>query len=84
MGIMASATQALSLIHIYKEYLLIGGNDHKTANGGYHYENLISFVNNYYPNAKIEYMWANQDCITVSYTHLDVYKRQELLHCVRF
>lgn len=29
----------------YKEYLLIGGNDHKTANGGYHYENLISFVN---------------------------------------
>lgn len=49
----------------YKEYLLIGGNDHKTANGGYHYENLISFVNNYYPNAKIEYMWANQDCITL-------------------
>lgn len=49
----------------YKEYLLIGGNDHKTANGEYHYENLISFVNNYYPNAKIEYMWANQDCITL-------------------
>lgn len=49
----------------YQDYLFIGGNDKKTATKGVCYNNLINFVNKYYPDKEIKYQWANQDCITI-------------------
>ncbi len=49
----------------YKNYLLIGGGDHRTGKDGGGYKVLESFCRNNFPNAKIDYHFATQDCISL-------------------
>ncbi len=50
----------------YKEYLLLGGGSHRA--GKYKplnaYDRLKRAAAEWYPDAKIKYIWSNQDCMT--------------------
>ena len=47
------------------ERLLVGGGDHKTGKQGGSYAELEAFAARAYPNAKTEYRWATQDCMSL-------------------
>lgn len=49
----------------YKDYLIVGGGDHRTGKNGSCYDGLISYANKYYKNEKIISKWATQDCMTL-------------------
>lgn len=49
----------------YKEYLIVGGGDHRTGKKGGCYEELREFSKRYYKEAKEVYSWATQDCMTL-------------------
>ena len=49
----------------YKNYLLIGGGDHRTGKKGGGYKVPESFCNENFPDAEIDYRFATQDCITL-------------------
>lgn len=49
----------------YEDLLLIGGGDHRTGKKGGNFKELEDFANCHYPNAKIRYRWATQDCMTL-------------------
>ncbi|MDO5519900.1 MAG: FAD-dependent oxidoreductase [bacterium] len=51
----------------YENYVLIGGMGHRTGSAKKkdHYGELIRAAEKYYPGAKIEYKWSNQDCIAI-------------------
>lgn len=49
----------------YEDLLLIGGGDHRTGKNGGNFKELEDFANRHYPNAKIRYKWATQDCMTL-------------------
>lgn len=49
----------------YKDLILIGGGDHRTGKKGGNWEELEKFAKKYYPNAKEQYRWATQDCMTL-------------------
>lgn len=48
-----------------KDFLLIGGGDHRTGKQGGNWQELRSFAAKYYPGAKEKYYWATQDCMTL-------------------
>lgn len=48
-----------------KNLLLLGGGGHRTGKKGGAWNTLSDFVSNYYPNAKEQYRWATQDCMTL-------------------
>ena len=68
------------------ELIIIAGEHHKTGQGpatDSHYRNLAQFAEQSFTVTGIPYRWSTQDYTTldevpyaVSYTHLDVYKRQ--------
>ena len=45
--------------------LLIGGGSHRTGKTGGNWEELSRFAARYYPDAKEQYRWATQDCMTL-------------------
>lgn len=49
----------------YKNYLLVGGGDHRTGAKGGGIEAVRSFVHLNYPDAKEKYAWATQDCMSL-------------------
>ena len=49
----------------YNGYLLLGGGSHRTGKNGGSYLELEEFTKKYFPNAKIKYKWATQDCMTL-------------------
>lgn len=49
----------------YGEYLLLGGGGHRTGKSGGAWQELRQFAEKYYPQAKEEYAWAAQDCMTL-------------------
>ena len=49
----------------YGDYLLIGGGGHRTGSKGGNYTELKDFKERYFPDAKIKYHFATQDCITL-------------------
>jgi glycine/D-amino acid oxidase-like deaminating enzyme len=49
----------------YGDLLFIGGGSHRTGENGGNYEELEGFINSTYPNAKEEYRWATQDCMSL-------------------
>lgn len=60
----------------YKGYLIIGGNDRKTGTCGPTFQNLIDYGKKHEPNAKLEYLWANQDCVTLDQIpYIGIYSR---------
>ena len=50
----------------YKDYLIIGGLDHRTGRTNYtdKYKQLENTAKEIYPDAKAEYFWSSNDCIT--------------------
>ncbi len=49
----------------YKNMLLIGGGDHRTGKHGGNWQELSTFAETHYLNAKEVYRWATQDCMTL-------------------
>ena len=49
----------------YKNYLLIGGGDHRTGKDGGNYRELRTFAKIHYPHSSEKYHWATQDCMTL-------------------
>lgn len=45
--------------------LLIGGGGHRTGKQGGNWEEISAYVQQYYPDAKEQYRWATQDCMTL-------------------
>ena len=49
----------------YKNYLLVGGGDHRTGKDGGSYRELRTFAKIYYPSNPEKYHWAAQDCMSL-------------------
>ena len=49
----------------YGNLTLIGGGGHRTGNQGGAWEELEVFVKKYYPDARLKYQWATQDCMSL-------------------
>lgn len=49
----------------YKNYLIIGGGDHRTGKDGGNFRELKSFSAIHYPEFPIKYQWATQDCMSL-------------------
>lgn len=49
----------------YKNLLFIGGGAHRTGKKGGNFTELENFSRQHYPEAKIKYRWAAQDCMTL-------------------
>ena len=49
----------------YGNYLLLGGGSHRTGKRGGNWEELLSFAKQHYPNCKVSYRWATQDCMSL-------------------
>ncbi len=49
----------------YGDLLLIGGGGHRTGKKGGNWKELNDFANKYYPDAKLKYQWATQDCMSL-------------------
>lgn len=49
----------------YGNFLLLGGGSHRTGKNGGCWAELEEFAQKYYPNAKIAYRWATQDCMSL-------------------
>lgn len=47
------------------DWLLLGGGSHRTGKQGRGWEPLEAFAREEYPNARIRYRWATQDCMTL-------------------
>lgn len=57
-------TKGLSFRNFGK-YLLLGGGGHRTGKTGGNWKELEEFAKKYYPQARIAYRWATQDCMTL-------------------
>ncbi len=49
----------------YENELIIGGGDHRTGKKGGNWSELMAFAKKYYPEYKVKYQWATQDCMTL-------------------
>ncbi len=49
----------------YKNYLLLGGGDHRTGHNGGNWNELRKFAKTAYPMAHEKYYWAAQDCMSL-------------------
>ncbi len=49
----------------YKNYLLVGGGDHRTGKDGGNYKELRIFSKIHYPRCPEKYHWATQDCMSL-------------------
>ena len=49
----------------YKDFLFVGGGDHRTGKKGGNWKELREFANKYYPQAKEVAFWATQDCMSL-------------------
>lgn len=45
--------------------LLIGGGSHRTGHNGGNWNAIEDFTKRYYPDAKLKYQWAAQDCMSL-------------------
>jgi len=49
----------------YKNLLLVGGSGHRTGKQSGAWEDLSNFARKYYPEARLQYQWAAQDCMSL-------------------
>lgn len=60
----------------YDNLLLIGGGGHRTGKQGPNWKAIDEFVKKYYPDAKLKYQWATQDCISLdSIPYIGMYSK---------
>lgn len=48
-----------------KDLLLIGGGSHRTGKTGGAWKEIDDFAKKYYPDLKLKYQWATQDCMSL-------------------
>ena len=49
----------------FNNLLIIGGNGHRTGKTSNNWKGLNAFAKEYYPNARLQYEWAAQDCMSL-------------------
>ena len=49
----------------YKNYILVGGGDHRTGKNGGSYNEIRTFAKLNFPDCPEKYHWATQDCISL-------------------
>ncbi len=49
----------------YKNYLIVGGGDHRTGKQGGAYTQIRNFAKIHYPDCSEKYHWATQDCMSL-------------------
>ena len=49
----------------YNGLTLLGGEGHRTGKASYGWQGLEKIASRYFPNARIKYRWATQDCMTL-------------------
>ena len=49
----------------YKDTLLIGGSNHRTGKQSTGWKPLNDFAKEYYPDAKLQFEWSTQDCMSL-------------------
>lgn len=49
----------------YKNYLIVGGGDHRTGKRGGAYNQIRNFAKIHYPDCPERYHWATQDCMSL-------------------
>ncbi|MEE1014154.1 MAG: FAD-dependent oxidoreductase [Clostridia bacterium] len=49
----------------YGDFLLLGGGGHRTGKHGGGWEELNTFARRHYPEAKLQFQWAAQDCMSL-------------------
>lgn len=49
----------------YKDFMLIGGSGHRTGKRSDAWAGIAKFTEKYYPEAKLAYSWAAQDCMSL-------------------
>ena len=49
----------------YGDLLLIGGGGHRTGKQGGNWKEINTFAKRYYPQARLKYEWATQDCMSL-------------------
>ncbi len=49
----------------YGDLLLLGGGDHRTGKKGGNWAELRDFAREHYPDAREQYFWATQDCMSL-------------------
>ena len=49
----------------FKDFLIVGGGDHRTGKKGGNWKELENFTEKNYPKAQIVHSWATQDCMTL-------------------
>ncbi len=64
-GMYVDETQCGMSFRNYKDFLLVGGGDHRTGEFGGGWQELRTFSEKYYPSAREQYAWATQDCMTL-------------------
>ena len=61
----------------YGDLLLLGGGGHRTGKKGGTWRELEAFAKRYYPEAKIRYRWATQDCMSLDgVPYIGLYSRR--------
>ena len=61
----------------YNNLLLIGGGGHRTGKQGGNWEEIKNFTLKHYPEAKIKYQWATQDCMSLdSIPYIGLYSKR--------
>lgn len=51
----------------YENLLLVGGAGHRTAKQGGGWDKLRAFTRNHYPRARVAYVWAASDCMSLDH-----------------
>ncbi len=64
-GIYLCEQQGGLSIRNYKDYLLLGGGNHRTGKQGQGWKTLAAAAKRLFPDATLCAQWANQDCITL-------------------
>lgn len=64
-GIYADESKTGLSFRNYGKYLLLGGGSHRTGKQGGNWEELLSFAQKHYPDSKVRYRWATQDCMSL-------------------
>ncbi|MBE7022110.1 MAG: FAD-dependent oxidoreductase [Ruminococcaceae bacterium] len=61
----------------YRDLLLIGGGSHRTGKQGGNWRELEAFAGQHYPEARLQYKWATQDCMSLdSIPYIGLYSKR--------
>lgn len=65
MGTYETTAERGAYFRNYKNYLLVGGGDHRTGKKGGGFSAVEDFAKRNFPGIEIKYAWATQDCMSL-------------------